>query len=71
MSKAMQTIQSFLDSVTSEPMPPVSDLTPCSPNPIEWSSFPYQQSLDFEIGFWESLADHPLLSFQSGLMAPE
>ncbi|KAI2904343.1 hypothetical protein CBS63078_892 [Aspergillus niger] len=71
MSKAMQTIQSFLDSVTSEPMRAVPAMTPRSPNLIEWSSFPYQQSLDFEIGFWESLADHPLLSFQSGIMAPE
>lgn len=61
----MQTIQCFLDS----DMQVAPVITPCDPVDTDWSGNPYQQQpLDFEIGFWQSLAEHPLLSFDPGLI---
>jgi hypothetical protein len=71
MSKATQTIQSFLDSVTTEAIQSASVLAPRNLMNNNWPGFSHQHSLDFEIGFWQSLADHPFLNFHPGLMAPE
>ncbi|KAL3429967.1 hypothetical protein BDV09DRAFT_189681 [Aspergillus tetrazonus] len=60
ISKAMQTIQSFLDSVAADAMQVAPGLL--SGTMDEWPRFANQQTLDFEIGFWQSLADHPLLN---------
>lgn len=79
MSKAMQTIQSFLDSVSLQCVQPVAapEFVPGEQPQQQqvggggggWSGFLSGQSpLDFEIGFWESLAGHPLLNFQGGML---
>ncbi|KAL4812584.1 hypothetical protein BDW67DRAFT_193577 [Aspergillus spinulosporus] len=66
ISKAMQTIQSFLDSVAADAMQVAPGLL--SGMMDEWPRFANQQTFDFEIGFWQSLADHPLLNqFMEGV----
>ncbi|RDW92718.1 uncharacterized protein DSM5745_00040 [Aspergillus mulundensis] len=62
MAKATHALQSFIDSAMSETMQ--TDYAPRLPDPMmdEWPGFTNSLPMDFEIGFWESLADHPLLN---------
>jgi hypothetical protein len=50
----------FSDSVVADAMQVAPGLL--SGMMDEWPRFANQQTLDFGIGFWQSLADHPLLN---------
>jgi hypothetical protein len=68
LQTASQTIQSFLDSVYSdEPSEAMRSATgdQQESNVSDWAPVPSLGSWDFEIGFWESLAEHPPL-YQAG-----
>lgn len=56
LSKATRTIQRFLDSTHSDPVPVES-----VGQGDEWAALLSQDLWDFEAGFWQSLADHPSL----------
>lgn len=65
MMKATQTIQSFLDSVTGDAWRGSGHLSPRNMEQIgmnDWTGLSGQNTLDFEIGFWQELAEHPLLN---------
>ncbi|KAL4899919.1 hypothetical protein BDW74DRAFT_188810 [Aspergillus multicolor] len=62
MAKATHALQSFIDSAVSETMQTNNILRPTDPMLDEWPGFTNSLPMDFEIGFWESLADHPLLN---------
>lgn len=63
----MQTVQCFLDS----DMQAAPVIVPLDPVDTDWSGYPNQQPFDFEIGFWESLAEHPLLSLDPRLIGQD
>ncbi|BCS28757.1 uncharacterized protein APUU_70327S [Aspergillus puulaauensis] len=65
MMKATQTIQIFLDSVAADAWHGSSHLSPGDMEQMGangWAGLSGQNALDFEIGFWQELAEHPLLS---------